>query len=113
MLGGERDFFLVGINSAHWHPNVLALRRMIEELTALALFIVGPVTGQTIVHPGPFDILRRGVLDELGALGRAKVPGGLDVLMLDQCLHQVIARSGQDVDDAGWQVGCFKDLLTF
>jgi hypothetical protein len=44
---------LVGINSAHWHPNVLALRRMIEELTALALFIVGLVTGQTIVHPGP------------------------------------------------------------
>ena len=85
---------------------------MVEELNSLALFIVGPVTSEAIVDPCPFDVLCRAVLDELGALGRAKVPGGLDVLMLGKGLHQVITRASHDVDDAGWQVGCFKDLFS-
>ena len=75
---------------------------------SLSLRIVAPVSGTAVVNPRALDVLGRDVLDELGAGQRAEVPRGLDVLMFSEVLHQVIAIAGQNVNNAGREIGSFK-----
>ena len=76
---------------------------------SLSLRIVAPVSGAAVVNPCALDVLSRDMLDELGAGKRAEVPCGLDVLVLGKVLHQVITVASQNVNDAGWEIGSFKN----
>ena len=53
----ERTNKLICKNRAHWHPDILALSGMVEELGSLTLLIIGPITRFAIVNPGTLDIL--------------------------------------------------------
>ena len=88
---------LVGENLAHRNPDVLGLGRLVEELFASALDSVVPVAFRAVVDPGALDVVGRGVLDEPGALGGAKVPDGLNILVLGEVLDEVIALARDDV----------------
>ena len=100
---------LVGKSAAHWKPDVFALRRVVEELMSLSLRIVAPVSGAAVVNPCALDVFSRDMLNELGAGKRAEVPCGLDVLVLSKVLHQVITVASQNVNDAGREIGSFKN----
>ncbi len=68
---------LVGKNVSHGYPNVFHLHGMVEELFALTLQRVLPVSLLPVVDPGSLQVLRRAVLDELGTFRRTKIPHGL------------------------------------
>ena len=90
----------VGKDVAHGQPDVLDLNRLVKEFIALSLIILEPISGVSKVNPGSLDVDGRRVLDEFGALGRAEVPHGVDILVLRQVLGDVIPLSSQDVDNS-------------
>ncbi len=89
----------VGKDVAHGQPDVLDLNGLIQELIALSLIILEPISRFAKVNPGSLYVDGRRVLNEFGALGRAEVPHRVDILVLGQVLGDVIPLSSQDVDN--------------
>ena len=95
---------------AHRYPDIFDLDSVVEKLLPLALLRRRPVPHLAVVHPGTLDVIGRRVLHKLGALCGAKVPHGLNILVLGQVLGQVVTIPGQDVDHAAGQVRRVKNL---
>lgn len=52
-----------------------------------------------IVHPSPFHILGRDVLDIFGSLDPTKVPHGLNILMFCYVFGEMVPVTCDDVDN--------------
>ena len=97
--------------SARRRPDVLDLDRFLQKLSAGALIGIAPIAFDAVVDPGALDIVARARLNLTAAFRVPEVPDAIDIVMLDQRLHQMIAIAGDDVDHAGRQVRCVEDLI--
>lgn len=74
------------------------------------MFSVGPISGNAVIDPGPLEVGSRVPLHKLGSLRGAKVPHGLNVVVLGEVLSQMFFVTGEDVDHASRKVGGVKYL---
>src|SRR6266487_4544739 len=82
-----------------------------QKLLTLALHCIQPVASMPIVDPGAFHVACGGKFDVFRAFSRAKVPHGLDVVVVGQHLTEWVTLTRDDVDNTIWQVRGFKDLV--
>ena len=75
-----------------------------QKLMTGAFFRIAPITWQAIINPGALHIGGGFVFDLIAALGSAKVPNRIHVLMLDERFYQVRLVAGDNIDDTGWHV---------
>ena len=70
-----------------------------------------PIAFGAIADPGALDIMARARFDLAASFRVPEIPQAIDIVMFDQCLHQMIAIAGDDVDHASRQVRCIEDLI--
>ncbi len=75
------------------------------------LLRVHPIARLAVVDPGALEVLCSNELNILASFGCAKVPHGLEVLVLGEILGQVVAWASQDVDDSAWKIRGVEHLV--
>src|SRR5712692_9433996 len=65
-----------------------------------------------VVDPCALHIASRRHFNKLTALRRARVPYGIDIVMVGQYRTQRIAFACHDVHNTVWKVGGLEDLVT-
>src|SRR5579871_3197798 len=70
------------------HPDIFHLRGFAQKLLAFALGRVVPVAGVPIIDPGALHVPGRGMFNFFAAFRAAKIPDGLDIIVVGQHLGQ-------------------------
>ena len=78
---------------SHGNPNILNFSGLYQELLPLSLFWVHPVSGHTVINPGPLHVVDRGKFNKLASFGTPEIPHSLYILVLNQIFGEVFLRA--------------------